>query len=215
MMLAFNSRLTVSITTAVATHALQPACRRFTLADALILIAGLALVLSMGAHLLGLSAASLLDACIGSSLHVGVNWEGWPRLWREIRKPVIDTIWYGSQFAGTLLFGMTPIFFILRLKRPRPPLRALVVQPGMVAGLAMVFGLFWVMGLVHIVFPERLDSISGPWIAAGGTVATAWLMLCLCRRWKAEAGWVDGIGRLLGAIAIGNRGYQGLFIYRV
>jgi hypothetical protein len=37
---------------AVAHIAEQPAYRKFTLADALILIAGLAIVLSMGAHLL-------------------------------------------------------------------------------------------------------------------------------------------------------------------
>jgi hypothetical protein len=192
----------------------QPACRKFTLADALILIAGLAVALSMGAHLLSLDAASFIEVCLVSLQQVGDKWAGLPRLWHSIRLPLINAIWYGCQFLGTLLFGMTPIFFILRLKRPRPPWRSLLILPGTMAALAMVFGLFWVTGLVHLMLPDRLDAITGPWIVVGATVAAVWLVLLLCRRWKAEPGWVDAMGRLLGAMAIGTALF-GLVIYRI
>jgi hypothetical protein len=209
-----GSELNLSSTAAVAAIAKQPACRKFTLADALILIAGLTIVLSMGAHLLALSASSFLVVCLTGTFHLGDNWAGWPRLWDLVRKPAVDAIWYGFQFAGTLLFGMTPIFFILRLRRPRPRWRALLTQPGVVAAVAMVVGLFWVTWLVHLMFPDRLDTITGPWIAVGGTVAAVWLVLLLCRRWTAEPGWVDAMGRLLGAMAIGTA-VLGLVIYRI
>ena len=45
-------------------------------------------------------------------------------------------------------------------------------------------------------------------------LAAVWLVLLLCRQWKAEPGWVDGTGRLLGAMAIGTA-ILGLVIYRI
>ena len=192
----------------------QPACRRFTLADALILIAGLALVLSMGAHLLSLFADSVLKVVQTVAANRAYVWEHWPVFWRALRVPVATTISYACQFAGSLIAGMTPIFFVLRLRRPRPPWRELLLRPGTASGLAIVFGLFWVLGLAQIAFPDRLDSIAGPFIAIGGTVAAVWLILLLCRRWNAEPGWVDRLGRLLGAIAIGTA-LLGLVMYRI
>jgi hypothetical protein len=209
-----DSKLNPSSTAAVAPTGERAACRRFTLADALILIAGLAIVLSMGTHLLRFSAESFVGIFHTIAANRVDLWESWPRFWRALREPVITTIWYGSQFFGTMLFGMTPIFFVLRLRRPRPRWRALLVQPGMVAGLAMVFGLFWVLGLVQIMLPNRLDSIHGPGLVIGGTVAAFWLILLLCRKWNAEQGWVDRLGRILGAMAIGTS-LLGLVIYRI
>jgi hypothetical protein len=84
----------------------------------------------------------------------------------------------------------------------------------MVAGLAMVFGLFWVMGLFHILLPDRLDSITGPWIAVGGTVAVAWLVLAVSGNWRVEPGWIDRLGVLLGATAI-SAALFGLVISRI
>jgi hypothetical protein len=113
-----------------------------------------------------------------------------------------------------LLFGMTPIFLILRLRRPRPTLRRLIIQPGVVAATAIVFGLFWVTGWVQIVFPDRLNSMTGPWIAVGDTVAIAWIVLAASGNWTIEPGWVDRLGVLLGAAAIGIA-LLGLAIYRI
>jgi hypothetical protein len=45
-------------------------------------------------------------------------------------------------------------------------------------------------------------------------VALAWTALALTRRWQTGAGWIDGLGRLLGAVAIGNA-VIGLVIFRI
>ena len=134
-------------------------------------------------------------------------------LWKTLRDPSSQLVSYSFQFAGTLIIGMTPIFFIVRLRRPRPPWRTLLLQPGFAAALAMVFGLFWVTGLIHILLPDRLNSFNGPGIVVGGSVAVVWIMLTLCRKWNAEPGWVDRLGRTLGALAIATA-FLGLIMYR-
>jgi hypothetical protein len=140
--------------------------------------------------------------------------ENWPRFWVAVREPLRQIVNYGFQSAGIVLICMTPVFLMLRLRRPRPPWRVLLVQPGMVAALAMVFGLLWVTGLVHILLPGLMDAFTMPWIAVGGSVAVAWVALVLLRRWKAERGWVDRMGRLMGAMAIGTA-LLGFLVYRV
>jgi hypothetical protein len=97
---------------------------------------------------------------------------------------------------------------------PRPPLRALLRQPGMVAGLAMAFGLFWGTGGLISLFPDRFDSMNAAPSAIGGTVAAAWGALALSRRWEPEPGWVDRVGRVLGCAAIGTE-LLGLVVFRI
>jgi hypothetical protein len=190
------------------------ACRPFRISDAMILIAGLAIVLAMGGHLFSWCALYVAQVCRTVVGHHDELWDNWPRVWRLIQEPVRQIVSYGFQAMGTLVVGMTPIFFILRLRSPRAPWRSLLVQPGMVAALAMVFGLFWVTGLVHMLIPGNIDAITGPWIVVGGTVAAAWVTLALIRKWKAEPGWADRMGRILGAIAIGNA-LLGYMVYRI
>jgi hypothetical protein len=40
-------------------------------------------------------------------------------------------------------------------------------------------------------------------MAVGGTVVLAWSALAISRQWQAEPTWIDGMGRTLGAAAIG------------
>ena len=98
----------------------------------------------------------------------------------------------------------------MRVRRPRPPLRALLRQPGTVAGLAVTLGLIWVTGWLHLLFFGRLIDGTVTAIAVGGTVALAWACLALGWRWEAEPSWVDRMGRLLGtmAIAVGIMAYS-------
>ena len=93
---------------------------------------------------------------------------------------------------------MTTVFLLMRVRRPRPPIRALLRQPGTVAGLAVTFGLILVAGWMHFLFFGRLIDGTVTPIAVGGTVALAWTCLALVRRWEAEPSWVDRMGRLLG-----------------
>jgi hypothetical protein len=121
---------------------------------------------------------------------------------------------HAFQLAEMFLFSMTPAFFILRLRRPRPSLRVLLRQPGTVAALAMVFGLFWGTGALLALFPERVDAMTSAPAAIGGAVAVGWGILALSRWWEPERGWVDRVGRILGCIAIGM-GLLGLVIQRI
>jgi hypothetical protein len=189
-------------------------CRKLGLLDAMILLAGFAVALAMGAHLLVLMADTFVRLCRAALHRSPSPLANWPSFWNATRDPLRNTLWYGLQFLFDLLFSMTPAFFIVRLRRPRPPLRALLRRPGTFAGLAIVFGLFWVTGYIHYLFPDLLDAITGPDIAVGGTVAAAWFVLALSRKWEVEPGWIDRMGRLLGAAAIAAA-LLGLVIFRI
>jgi hypothetical protein len=109
---------------------------------------------------------------------------------------------------------MIPAFLVIRLRRPRPPLRSLIRLPGTVAAVAAVFGLFWVTGSLHISFGDRLRSETGAAIAAGGTVALAWIVLSFSGWGRAEPGWIDRLGRLIGIASI-TALFLGSIIFRV
>jgi hypothetical protein len=121
-------------------------CRQFRLSDAMILIAGAALSFAGGAHLFVLLADAFGRLCGVAVVHRTDLIEHWPVFWAATHDHVRNSLWYSFQVAGILLLGMTPTFLVLRLRRPRPPLRALLRQPGTVAALAMVFGLLWGTG---------------------------------------------------------------------
>jgi hypothetical protein len=188
-------------------------CRDFRLSDAMILIAGLALSLS-GAHLLVLMADAFRHLCRDAVVHRDALVAPWPAFWVAIRNELRSTLWYAFQVAGMVLLGMTPAFFVLRLRRPRPPLRALLRQPGTVAGMAMVLGLFWGTGSLITLFPDKFDSMNAAPSAIGGSVAAAWCALALSRGWEPEPGWIDWVGRVLGCAAIGTA-LLGLIVFRI
>ena len=198
-----------SVVSEPTTNALEPqpaACRPFRLSDAMILIAGLAIVFARGGYLLTLFAGHFMQVC-RTLMPLMLNEDvrgAWPELLRMIRFPLRQCVGYGFQFSSMIFGSMMPIFLILRLRRPRPPWRALILQPGVVAAVAMVFGGFWVYGWMQIVAPDRLDSFTGPWIVDGATVTAAWVVLALSRRWNSEPGWIDRLGRILGVTAIGT-----------
>ncbi len=128
----------------------------------------------------------------------------WAKFWNAIYEHLGNTLWYGLQAADMFLFGMTPAFFVLRLKRPRPSLRVILRNSGTAAVLAIVFGLFWVTGFLLLWFPETFRSETAISIATGGTVAVVWGAMALGRKWVAEPSVADRVGRLLGIIAIGT-----------
>ena len=138
-----------------------------------------------------------------------------PRLfWKFIEPDLRNTLWYGLQVLEMILGGMIPAFLVIRLRRPRPPLRCLIRQPGMVAALAAVFGLFWVTGWLHLMFPDRMSSETGAAIAAGGTVGVAWIVLSFSGWGLAEPGWIDRLGRLLGVASI-TALFLGSIVFRI
>ena len=84
-------------------------CRRFSLFDAMILIAGSAIVLSAGASYLKFFAEYSVQLGRAVLTHLPELREGWFRFWTEIREPLTQVVTYGFQFAGAVVFGMTPI----------------------------------------------------------------------------------------------------------
>jgi hypothetical protein len=202
------------ITTSPIPSAQPTGCREFRLSDAMILLAGLALSLSMGAYLFLLFAEAFSGLCrhlIECAEEVFADRIlRWPQLEYHLR----NTSWYGLQVLEMILGGMIPAFLVIRLRRPRPPLRSLIRQPGTVAAVAAVFGLFWVTGWLHKLFPDRTSSETGAAIAVGGTVAMAWIVLSFSGWGLSEPGWIDRLGRLLGIASV-TALFLGSIIFRV
>src|SRR5205823_8469100 len=99
------------------------------------------------------------------------------------------SIWLG-------VFLLTPAFLILRLRGPRPPAHRLIWQPGMMA--------CWLVCLEYI--PFGMLGPVGAYLLSG-SVAIAWLAAWWSGRLRPEPGWIDRLGRFLGACWIALAGY--------
>lgn len=154
--------------------------RRFTILDAMILVAAVAGGLALG------------KTISGDALFIGRFHPDWST--RHIRY---------------FLLGPTLAVLVLGLLRPRPPLKTLACRPGMAACLAatlatFVDAVFWA-GYILLNDPEKqLNIVSRFWRGCSKDVARAvpvvWLGLLLGRRWRPDATWIDRLGRLLGVL---------------
>lgn len=84
-------------------------------------------------------------------------------------------------------------FVLIRIRKPRPPLGHVLLQPGMVAVGAMLAGLVIAFGLLVL----GVAAVFGM-LALSSTVLVAWTALALTGRWRPEPGWIDRFGRALG-----------------
>jgi hypothetical protein len=171
----------------------QTAKRAFTLIDAMIVIAASALSLVMiRDYLNDERVLRILSA---------------PDVWS------ISQIWIrGCVYVGVLAplaVSLSLALFILRLRRPRPEMRRLLRQPGMVASTATVIaGCLFVLKFLlsyYLGAPNRpiwtqplyqLWMTRLPW--SGEVAAAAWILLWLSGNWHSEASWIDRAGRALG-----------------
>lgn len=164
----------------------RPAERPFTLLDAMILVASVALGLSVlrrwtGPHLF---------APFGGSLSLS----------RRIH--------FLRQVLGILTLSWTPAALIVRLRRPRPPLREIARQPGLIASLAVT------LAALNVLLLPTPQYLSAPrtytWVQlaldvtnirfVAPSIALAWIVLAVTGRWQAEASWIDRLGRWTGVI---------------
>lgn len=172
--------------------------RRFQISDGLILVVAVALDLG------------LIRAVLGALMGPAAGSRDLPR-WATLLIVVVAT-WMVA----------TPSWLVLRLGRPRPPLRRLATRPGFVAAatasstLALSLATF---GLVAAVRPlVRTEPIAPYWwfgsltFAAaiiGPAVGGAWALLALSGRRRPQRGAFDNTGRILGA------GWVALFVVAV
>lgn len=118
------------------------------------------------------------------------------------------------------LVAWTPTVLILRSRRPRPPLRRLTRQPGFAAGLAgtsvVLLGALAIGLLALVRFARRGMAVraglplrppnSAWWLGVvlhfgavvGPAVIGAWLLLAFSGRRRPSGGWLDLLGRALG-----------------
>jgi hypothetical protein len=181
----------------------QTRSRRFGLSDSMVSIGGIALVLTYGRYEFVSLFWQIVYLCRAIAAYFGfISWGRSPFLMKDMANFWSSVLWHGIQVSELLVLIMTPVFLLMRLRRPRPSFRTLLKQPGAVAGIAVALGLIWVTGWLHYLFFGRINSGTVNAIAVGGTVALAWACLALSRKWEAESSWIDRMGRLLGATAI-------------
>ncbi len=151
-------------------------CRPFTIADAMILVAAAAMGLAL--------ARATID-------HV---------FWMSSGPTK-----YGGPISGFLV-ALTVAYVPIRLRRPRPSLRRLMRQPGMAACSAVLLvtavdGDLWVLYCLKHAY-SLVQFFPNYWRGNFEHIATAvaavWLGMFLSRRWWAEPGWIDRLGRVIG-----------------
>ncbi len=162
-----------------------PRCRRFTLGDGMILIVAFALWLALARS----GLVMLFDAARKIPIARLLTWEDW-------QVYLFGTPAWGAAFltfGNALLLGsftfLHPAFVILRLRRPRPPLRALIRQPGFAGCAAPMVVLLALMVISPVIYFGNI----GLWAGVLATPLT-WILLTVTRSWAPEPGWIDRLG---------------------
>ena len=172
---------------AVGTDINRPTSRPFTLGDSMILIVALALGLAIARPGIGMTANAFRTVpqshfrTLAGAVQVG---------------RVLNIVML------TFLFFLLPAFLILRLKRPRPPFRLMMGQPGF-AGCAAVVALVVIAVPLSLLAPSGLGQLfieSAAKVLLPAAVPLAWVYLIATRRWDPEPSWIDRMGRVLGAL---------------
>jgi hypothetical protein len=99
-----------------------------------------------------------------------------------------------AVLAFSPLSTASVVLIVLRLLRPRPPGADLARQPGFLACGAAVFGL-----LAASWVDALLGRIVPPLVVPVG-VGLSWLVLWIRGRWLSERSWLDRAGRLVGGL---------------
>jgi hypothetical protein len=180
--------------------------RRFTLADGMILIAASALAIPLLQRVWGLYFAE--DFFTRPPM-------GWT--FKDISDKTSSLI--GNLFAHGVAMATLAVL-AMRLSPPRPTLRRLARQPGMIACCAVVLTLVindlvyvgrislvgvdnpFQKGFSHELAKVVMDGVGYSFNTNGYAVAAAWLTLALGARWRPEPSWSDRIGRAIGVFWI-------------
>ena len=165
--------------------------RKFTLLDAMVLIAATGIAL------------------VPVRLY---QWENWhlPERWSA------SEILYAGLDANIVLvppaLALTAALWLLRMMPPRPRIRRVFRQPGLAAGTTtIVLALAALMSFLIYASIDRgihFESVNEmnlwtrigmiPMFLAGNAVAAVWFVMWLSGTWRSEPSWIDRAGRALG-----------------
>jgi hypothetical protein len=138
---------------------------------------------------------------------------------------------HGSWFAflASLTISSLPLLsvwsltlLLLRFRPPRPSLRALMRQPGIVACFMILTGVVFGLLMVSVIFAmtAAINTANGESVWSffvdfqfnkllaflsshtGCAIVASWVSLRLGRRWRPSPDWIDLTARFLGAIWI-------------
>lgn len=196
----------------MATTVEKTSLRRFTVLDAMVLVAATAIGCGVNARL----------------------GEFFEDQWGQATPDLLRSLSQGRKFlgmavvllllAGPIAASWTLALIPLRLIRPRPGLRLLASQPGWAASCGFAVGLAAgsvAVGMLLAVIEGRnlaflVQELSpmAPGLVAPAILA-AWLTLILNRRWKPEPSWVDRLGRILGVYWLATAAVGPFLVWRV
>ena len=168
----------------------RPRCRRFSIGDLMILILAAALWLAMARP-----ALMMLPHLVKQTPHGPlVTWSDWQAYLFGKNRFALAWLSFANMAVLQNAFVIAlPAFLIIRLRRPRPALSAILRQPGFVgclAPVAMGLGLFLAQAIAGYLGRGAL-------IAMAAATPVAWLILAALRKWTPEAGWIDRLGWFL------------------
>ena len=170
----------------------QEVSRKFTLFDAVVSVAAVGLALAFARAQLTYLWANLWAIPIRGPA-------GWAGVWSYLRTRTDVTysiVMHSFTSLYCFLFAWTLAFLVMRLRKPRPSLRRLVKQPGMVACEVLLFGMILTVCLGSNEDYRLLASVAV--FSTALAIPAAWAILALLGRWAAEPSWIDRLGRGLG-----------------
>jgi hypothetical protein len=131
--------------------------------------------------------------------------------------PRASRIWLTSEIIPLLIAATEPVvellavaLIIVRLIPPRPSLRELACQPGLMACCNVVLGMLLgaygsyaiqTQSLNHVIpwaTPHALKFLALPTMMRGAAVAAGWFTMALTGALRMERGWVELIGIAIG-----------------
>jgi hypothetical protein len=165
----------------------KPQTRPFTLGDAMILVIALALGLALARPIIRSLAFKIGSVPPGYFRTPGT---------------ALTLGRYLVVIVLCFLYFLVPAFVIMRLKRPRAPLRSLIRQPGFAVcaapcAVALATAPFAVLGASGLAWQVINVGVRVVLVAAA---PLAWVSLIATRRWCPEPSWIDRFGRILGAL---------------
>jgi hypothetical protein len=178
--------------------------QRFTLLDAMALVAGFAVGLGLVRGVSPIQFLLRYDP-------VGPTSKDWGRSWtpREWVFWALQTTQNRFYYLMPLLATLGVAVLIIRLRPSRPRRSGLMRQPGIVAMVATsTMAAVWVPFLAILAIRKDLDLTSTQYLymnmatSVATAVASSWITLLIGGRWRADPGWCDRLGRVLGILWI-------------